>query len=263
MFVYGEKDEFGNITAKGFNAGDMIFATVIRENKERGFVSESTRQEWQVGKAKAPEVTLDSIKNGSQVISGNISGMMDQKGNYVAFNPNDLNVYKVKLTYYSPDGKAIQLSEVSVDRQTGAFEYYVGTPLEFGGYVEAQVFVYAGKLNSFGTLVGVGKQLQNVIPQITQADVEWGIPDPLLNQAGEGDTSISGLVPNMDNGEYKIRLTVNGKVVEVVPVTKDGLFKLNDLETPLQIGDIITAQLIAYRDGKAVLDKNGKGIVIF
>ncbi len=258
MFVYGEKDEFGNVTAKGFKDGDVVLATVIRENKGHNFESQSTVQEWQVGKAKAPEVTLNPIKNGSQMISGNISGMMDEKGNYVKFNPNDLNVYKVKLTYYSPDGKAIQLSEVSVDRQTGAFEYYVGTPLEFGGYIEAQAFVYAGKLNNFGTLVGIGKQLQDVMPQITQSDVEWGIPDPLLNQAAEGDTSISGLVPNIDNGEYKIRVTVNGKVIDNVPVTKDGLFKLEGLDTPLQIGDVITAQLIAYRDGVAVTDKNGK-----
>ncbi|THB61895.1 hypothetical protein ESZ54_03070, partial [Vagococcus silagei] len=257
MYVYGEKDEYGNVTANGFKAGDMILATVIRENKERDFVSESTTQEWQVGKAKAPEVNLNTIKNGDQVISGNISGMMDEKGNYVEFNPNDLNVYKVKLTYYSPDGKAIQLSEVSVDRQTGAFEYYVGTPLEFGGYVEAQAFVYAGKLNSFGTLVGVGKQLQDVTPQITQADVEWGIPDPLLNQAASGDTTISGLVPNIDNGEYQIRITVNGEVVGEVPVTKDGLYKLENLESALKEGDVITAQLIAYRDGEAVKDKNG------
>ncbi|MGX7024214.1 hypothetical protein, partial [Vagococcus hydrophili] len=257
MFVYGEADKYGNITAKGFNAGDVILATVIRENKARGFVSESTTQEWSVGKAKAPEVTLDPIKNGSKVISGNISGMMDQKGNYVEFNPNDLNVYKVKLTYYSPDGKAIQLSEVSVDRQTGEFEYYVGTPLEFGGYVEAQVFVYAGKLNSSGTLVGVGKQLQDVMPQITQADVEWGVPDPLLNQAAEGDTSISGLVPNIDNGDYRIRITINGQQAGEVEVTKDGLFKLDGLETPLQVGDTITAQLIAYRNGESVKDKNG------
>ncbi|MEG0551279.1 MAG: hypothetical protein RR554_08945, partial [Vagococcus sp.] len=261
MFVYGEKDEFGNITARGFKAGETILATVIRENKDREFISESTTQEWRVGKAKAPEVTLDKIKNGSQVISGNISGMMDEKGNYVNFNPNDLNVYKVKLTYYSPDGKAIQLTEVSVDRQTGNFEYYVGTPLEFGGYVEAQVFVYAGKLNSTGTLVGVGKQLQDVTPQITQADVEWGIPDPLINQAGDGDTSISGLVPNIDNGEYKVRLTVNGKVVGEASVTKDGLYKLDKLENPLQLGDVITAQLVAYRDGKAVMDKNGNELV--
>lgn len=208
----------GNVIGQPFKNGDNVKITIARVNEQFDLETSSESLNLNVVKGKAPSVEVNTIQQNSKVISGQITTLTTQDGKSYPIDPSDKNIYTVRLVYYAPGtNKGIELAEVRTDKY-GRFTYHSSMPLQFGGKIEAQAFVYQGIVNGQGDLTSSGIQLSNTDSNPTVQNVVWTIGKPSVNQLKEGDTLIVGQAPMNDvsfnDAKYKVLVTVGNKVYE-------------------------------------------------